>query len=279
MNVNPEQQDKSDSPPSDRSNFFSCGQLRQLASTPLAEQHPAAPTIGKVSFEVQKTPLQPDRTPDANRRPMKTRSSKWAQILARAVSRLGVTANHVSLASIGVAVLGGALLLSSASGDHRVWVVLLAAACIQLRLLANMLDGLIAVEGGRKTPPGELYNEIPDRVADVVLLVSAGYASQHGSVGAALGWCAAVLAVGTAYLRALGARRGHPQDFSGPLAKPQRMFLLTLACLFGAAESFVGLSPNALFFALILLNVGTLWTCIQRTRRLGAQLRDTAASL
>ena len=232
MKVNSEQQSELNSPPSDRSHFFSCGQVRRLASARRPEQHPAAPTSGRVSLEVQKTPLQPDRTPDPNRRPMKTRSSKWAQNLARRVSRLGVTANHVSLASIGVAVLGGALLLSSASGDHSAWVFLLAAACIQLRLLANMLDGLIAVEGGRKTATGELYNEIPDRVADVVLLVSAGYASQHGSAGAALGWCAAVLAVGTAYLRALGARRGHPQDFSGPLAKPQRMFLLTLGvCL------------------------------------------------
>ena len=200
---------------------------------------------------------------------MKTRSSKWAQNLARRVSRLGVTANHVSLASIGVAVLGGALLLSSASGDHSAWVLLLVAACIQLRLLANMLDGLIAVEGGRKTATGELYNEIPDRVADVVLLVSAGYASQHGSAGAALGWCAAVLALSTAYIRALGARRGHAQDFSGPLAKPQRMFLLTLGCLFAAAESLFGLSGNALFFVLILLNVGTLWTCIRRTPSIG----------
>ena len=210
---------------------------------------------------------------------MKTRSSKWAQNLARVVSRLGVTANHVSLASIGVAVLGGALLISSASVDNSLWMFLLAAACIQLRLLSNMLDGLIAVEGGHKTATGELYNEIPDRIADLVLLVSAGYASQHGSAGAALGWCAAVLAVSTAYLRALGARRGHPQDFSGPLAKPQRMFLLTLGCLFAAAESLAGLSANALFFFLILLNVGTLCTCIRRTRRLGAQLRETTASL
>jgi hypothetical protein len=87
-----------------------------------------------------------------------------------------------------------------------------------------------------------------------------------------------VLAVGTAYLRALGARRCQPQDFSGPLAKPQRMFLLTLGCLFAAAESFAGLSAKALFFVLILINVGTLWTCIRRTHNLAAQLRDTAAS-
>lgn len=215
---------------------------------------------------------------DPNRRPMNTRSSRWAQDLACGLSRLGISANQVSLASIGVAVIGAALLLRSAAGDRGAWFFFLPAACIQLRLLANMLDGLIAVEGGRKTPTGELYNEIPDRIADVVLLASAGYASQHGPSGAALGWCAAVLAVGTAYLRALGARRGRPQDFCGPLAKPQRMFLLTMGCLFAAGESFAGLPANALFVVLILINVGTLWTCIRRMHHLATQLRDTAIS-
>jgi phosphatidylglycerophosphate synthase len=209
---------------------------------------------------------------------MNTRSSRWAQDLARGLSRLGISANQVSLASIGVATLGATFLLWSAAGDRGAWLFLLAAAGIQLRLLANMLDGLIAVEGGSKTPTGELYNEIPDRVADVVLLASAGYASQHALCGAALGWSAAALAVGTAYLRALGARRGRPQDFCGPLAKPQRMFLLTLGCLFSAGESFAGLPPNALFVVLILINTGTLWTCIRRTQHLATGLRDTAIS-
>jgi len=106
-------------------------------------------------------------------------------------------------------------------------------------------------------------------------LASAGYASQHALCGAALGWSAAALAVGTAYLRALGARRGRPQDFCGPLAKPQRMFLLTVGCLLAAGENFAGLPPNVLFVILILINVGTLWTCIRRTQHLGTQLRET----
>lgn len=208
---------------------------------------------------------------------MKTRSSQWAQILARGISRLGISANHVSLASIGVAILGAVFLLWSGLGGG-IWPLVLTAACVQLRLLANMLDGLIAVEGGQQTATGELYNEIPDRVADVVLLAAAGYASQHGSWGAALGWCAAALAVGTAYLRALGARRGEPQDFGGPLAKPQRMFFLTVGCLFAAGESLAGLPANALLSVLILINIGTLWTCIRRTRRLATQLRNSAVS-
>jgi hypothetical protein len=80
---------------------------------------------------------------DPNRRPMKTRSSQWAQDLARRLSQLGISANQVSLASIGVAVLGSALLLWNATGDRAAWIFfLMAAACIQLRLLAKMLDGL-----------------------------------------------------------------------------------------------------------------------------------------
>jgi phosphatidylglycerophosphate synthase len=243
------------------------GSIREPAITPTAP-----------STHVKRIPLQPDGTIDPNRRPMNTRSSQWAQNLARRLSRLGISGNQVSLASIGVAVFASALLLWNAMDDRGTWVFFIAAACIQLRLLANMLDGLIAVEGGGRTATGELYNEIPDRIADVVLLASAGYASQHGPAGVALGWCAAVLAVGTAYLRALGARRGQPQDFCGPLAKPQRMFLLTLGCLFAAGESFAGLPANALLGVLILINAGTVWTCIRRAHHLARPLRENAIS-
>ena len=48
--------------------------------------------------------------------------------------------------------------------------------CVQLRLLCNLLDGMVAVEGGRSSPVGALYNEVPDRVADSLLLVALGYA-------------------------------------------------------------------------------------------------------
>ncbi len=34
-------------------------------------------------------------------------------------------------------------------------------AGIQLRLLCNMLDGMIAVDTNHRTKTGELYNEIP----------------------------------------------------------------------------------------------------------------------
>jgi phosphatidylglycerophosphate synthase len=79
-----------------------------------------------------------------------------------------------------------------------------------------MLDGMVAVEGGKKSLVGTLYNEIPDRVADSLFIVAAGYCADWPS----LGWCGALLAALTAYIRVLGGSLGLAQDFRGPMAKP-----------------------------------------------------------
>src|SRR6202007_481408 len=92
-------------------------------------------------------------------------------------------------------------------------------------LLANVVDGLVAIEGGKRSALGDLWNELPDRLTDSIILVSLGVA-----FGAAwLGWLGALLALATAYVRVLGGALGQVQRFSGPMAKPQRMFVATLA--------------------------------------------------
>jgi phosphatidylglycerophosphate synthase len=186
--------------------------------------------------------------------------------------RAEITPNQVSVGSVVFSMVGAVALILEARGGGYAWLFVLAAVCIQVRLLGNLLDGLIAIEGGRQTKVGELYNEIPDRIADVALLAAAGYASNHGEWGAALGWSASVLAVVTAYIRAVGARRGHPQDFCGPQAKPHRMFLLTVACLLAFVEKWEAWPPRILFIFLIVINLGTFLTCVRRTIRLGRRL-------
>jgi phosphatidylglycerophosphate synthase len=195
--------------------------------------------------------------------------------MAHRLVRAGITPNQVSVASVVFSVIGAAALILEARGNARGLLFVLAAVGIQLRLLGNLLDGLIAIEGGRQTKVGELYNEIPDRVADVALLAAAGYASSCGEWGAALGWSASVLAVVTAYIRAVGARRGEPQDFSGPQAKPHRMFLLTVACLLAFVEKWAAWPPRILFIFLIVINVGTFLTCVRRTIHLARRLEAT----
>ena len=217
-----------------------------------------------------------------NRRPLKTRSASWARAAAARLAKANVSPDAISCASVACAVLGGSLLmLAGGLGPAgRAAALIGAALCIQLRLLCNLLDGLVAVEHGKATPAGPLWNELPDRVADVLFLVGAGYGARtaglHGAE--AVGWLAAVLAVTTAYVRELGRGLGQPADFSGPMAKPHRMAALTIACLISLFEPIWGGNGQLMFAALAIIAVGTLITVIRRTRRLAIRLSDTLES-
>ena len=121
-----------------------------------------------------------------------------------------------------------------------------AIVCIQMRLVCNLLDGMVAVEGGKGSPAGVIYNDAPDRVADVLILVGAGY-SGAGEPGVVkifamlpLGWCAACVALGTAYVRTLGASLMGVHDFRGPMAKQHRMQKGFLTFAFGGPANYSG---------------------------------------
>ena len=206
---------------------------------------------------------------DSNRRPIAARASGWARSISAALARSSVTPNQISMLSIVFAALG-ALMLWLATP----LALVVAAACIQLRLVCNLLDGMVAMEGGKKTPTGALYNEFPDRVADSLLIVALGYAC-----GATwLGWLGALAAALTAYVRLAGGSLGLPQDFRGPMAKQHRMAVLTVACLLGAAELAFAQTYWALRIAAWIIALGALLTCATRSRAITAALhaRDGA---
>lgn len=147
--------------------------------------------------------------------------------------------------------------------------MLIALAGVQLRLLCNVLDGLVAVEGGKKSAVGAIYNEFPDRVADSVLLVAAGYAAGAPS----LGWAAALLAALTAYIRVFGGSLGLEQCFLGPMAKQHRMAMLSLACVLAMVEAVAHLPHRSLLAALVIIAAGSALTCITRTRAIARELK------
>ena len=201
------------------------------------------------------------------RRPIWARGTPRATVVAGWLARLGVTPNQISIASIGFALIaaGAPLAAGSFGGVGRAGLLVGAVLAIGLRPLANLLDGLVAVEHERHGPAGELFNEVPDRVSDPVIFVAAGYAA-GGPFGSALGWTAAVLAVLTAHVRTLGAALGSPGLFLGPMAKAQRMALLTLGCLVAATEAVAELPPRALLATLGLMAIGCVVTCWRRRR-------------
>src|SRR5690242_2539551 len=120
----------------------------------------------------------------AARRPIASRGSGWAIRASAALARSSVTPNQISAASVVFAAVGAALILAAPSP----WALVLAAGMVQLRLVANLLDGMVAVEGGKSSAVGALYNEFPDRIADTLFLVAAGYAAGLPW----LGWAAAL---------------------------------------------------------------------------------------
>jgi phosphatidylglycerophosphate synthase len=131
-----------------------------------------------------------------------------------------------------------------------------------------MLDGMVAIEGGKQSKVGALYNEIPDRIADSLFIVALGYAVFLPW----LGWLGALLAAKTAYIRVLGGALGLPQSFRGPLAKPHRMFVMTLGCLIGAVELHFNNSYHVLIITVYIIAIGSGITCITRSLDIAKQL-------
>ncbi|WP_294384860.1 CDP-alcohol phosphatidyltransferase family protein [Prosthecobacter sp.] len=205
----------------------------------------------------------------AARRPLKSRTTAWAGYFTRVMLRMGLKPNTVSLLGILCAAVGGGAMLLTTRSEHAWLFWLIAAAGVQLRLFCNMMDGLLAVEGGLRSPTGDLYNEIPDRIDDALILVPLGYAGGTPWT-IALGWAAMGGAVLTAYVRALGASLTGKHDFCGPMAKPHRMFIVTLGCL---GMAMTGWTP-LLVWTIAILNAGIVITVWRRTRHLASVLHQ-----
>lgn len=202
------------------------------------------------------------------RRPLKSRSNPLFIAFAAWLTRHGAGPDRISFASMVFATVAGAAFFGTAhlAGWERGLLLVLAAAGIQLRLACNLLDGMVAVEGGKKSPVGALWNEIPDRYSDAVILVGAGYAASSG--WEILGWLAAILAILTAYIRAVGAASGCGEHFEGIMSKPKRMATMTVAALGAAVLPALPWIPAALS----VVALGSLATCFGRLRRIAKEL-------
>ena len=190
------------------------------------------------------------------------------EVVTRALVRTKITPNQISCLSVAFALLGVAALLLLADPFGK----LLCAAAIVLRLLCNMFDGMVAVEGGKGSPAGALFNEIPDRLADSLFLVALGYVAMLPW----LGWLCALLAALTAYIRVLGGSLGLAQDFRGPMAKQHRMWLLVATLALAALVP--AWSHHLLLSGAVLIAAGSALTCTTRSRAIALRLRTDASA-
>jgi len=200
--------------------------------------------------------------------------------MARWLADRGVSPNGISMLGMVFGVLAGvAFMLTDTfpQAGNGYWIA--GAVLVQLRLLGNMFDGMVALLQERASALGELYNEIPDRVSDAVTLIGFGFAAGSNPW---LGLIAALLAVFTAYVRAMGKVAGAHQEFCGPMAKPQRMFLVTLAALFigFGGNNLLGedelLGPFSIaVWTIWLIIAGCMITAVRRLKKIGLVLRKS----
>ena len=210
-----------------------------------------------------------------DRRPIATRNRKWAQDATTWLASRNVSPNAISIAAMCACIVGGVALGLTSIANYRIlWLI--AALGAQLRLTANMLDGMVAIASSRTSKTGELYNEVPDRISDAAVFIGAGVA-WGGNI--TLGYIATILAIFTAYVRAAGKIAGAPNEFCGPMAKQHRMLVVTLICLYSAImprtwqviafnDSQIGLMT----LGLVVIVVGCVITIVRRLGRIAHAL-------
>ena len=224
-----------------------------------------------MAMDLKQRIMREPATQAMDRRPIATRNRKWAQATTTWLAARNVSPNTISIAGMCACIVAGIALGVTSIADYRIlWLI--AALGAQLRLTANMLDGMVALASGRTSRVGELYNEVPDRISDAAVFIGAGFA-WGGNI--ALGYIATILANFTAYVRAAGKIAGAPNEFCGPMAKQHRMLVVTLICLYSAVtprswqvitlgDSQIGLVT----LGLVVIVIGCVITVIRRLSRI-----------
>ena len=213
-----------------------------------------------------------------SRRPIADAFRRTAAGSVRLCVRARIHPDAISYLSIVAAALAAVCFWQA---GHFPWLLIVGPLFCYFRLWCNMLDGMVALAAEKASHRGELMNDLPDRVSDV--LIFAGVA--HGGLCDPIsGYWAAIFAVQTAYVGLFGQAVGVGRQFGGLMAKPWRMAVLHLgawsaygAILWSPAEvRFVGLT--VLDWTCILIIAGCVQTIAVRLRRILAALKAKETS-
>jgi CDP-diacylglycerol--glycerol-3-phosphate 3-phosphatidyltransferase len=173
------------------------------------------------------------------------------KLVARRVSPAAITWSAVA-----VSVLAGCALAGGGITRNYTWWFLVPPLAV-VRLALNALDGSVARRTDRASHSGAVVNEIADRAADTAFMVPAAFAVEPAL---------AVGATAAAYLTSLtgvmGSATGTGRLTGGPMGKADRVALIALGAVAGAASA----SPEPLAIALVVVVAGCVVTVVTRIR-------------
>jgi phosphatidylglycerophosphate synthase len=209
------------------------------------------------------------------RRPIAAIFRRTADAAVRFCVRSGIHPDLISYLSI-VAALAAAICFWK-SGQVR-WLLIVAPLFCYLRLWFNMLDGMVAVAAGKASRRGEILNDLPDRVSDVIIFVGVAHS---GLMNPIFGYWAAICALLTAYVGLFGQALGVQREFGGIMSKPWRMVVLgTGAWLEFRINRSLGRSIESIYgftvfdWTCFIVIAGCLQTIVVRLKRITAALQD-----
>jgi len=203
-----------------------------------------------------------------SRRPIANVFRRTADTATRVCVRNEISPDTISYLSIVAALVAAVCFWWS---EEIRWLLIVAPLFCFLRLWFNMLDGMVAVAANKASRRGELLNDLPDRVSDIVIFVGLAHS---GWMNPFLGYWAAILAVLTAYAGLFGQALLGQREFSGIMSKPWRMVAVSI----GSWLTFL-LQREAERFSILDLTctivvVGCIQTTAVRLKRIGVGLQD-----
>ena len=191
----------------------------------------------------------PDYEP-TSRRPISAALRTTASTAVRLCVQMGIHPDVISYLSM-VAALAAAVCFWR--GRYPILLILAPLFCY-FRLWMNMLDGMVALASGKASRRGEILNDFPDRVSDVVIFAGVAHS---GLCNPFIGYWGAIFALLTAYVGTLGQAVGVQREYSGVMSKPWRMVVLHLGAWTTAALMIWGRKDSRMA-GLTVLD----WTCL-----------------
>ena len=204
-----------------------------------------------------------------SRRPISAVFRQTGSASMRFCVRHGIHPDAISYLSIAAALI--AAICFWRSGARR-WLLIIAPLFCYLRLWFNMLDGLVAFAACKVSRRGEILNDLPDRVSDIVIFVGVAHS---GLMNPLIGYWAAIFAVLTSYVGLFGQALGVQRQFGGMMSKPWRMIALHVGAWL---TFFLGQQSLATFtifdWTCLVVIAGCVETIIVRLKRITAGLQD-----
>jgi len=215
----------------------------------------------------------PDYEP-TSRRPIAQVFRRTAEAATQLCVRWGIHPDAISYASIAAA-LAAALCFWKSQNTSS--LLLVAPLFCYVRLWFNMLDGMVAIAAGKASWRGEILNDLPDRVSDVVIFAGVAHS---GWMNPILGYWAAIFALLTAYVGIFGQAIGGRREFSGWMSKPWRMVALhfgawiTVALLWWNNGDIRFHQLTVLDWTCVIVVAGCVQTIVVRLKRIMATVQD-----